>query len=431
MNQTYQLLQKQKQILSQQQVQSLNILAMDNIELDLFLQSEYLENPMLEQAEYSRENCADGNKSRMENEKDKWNKEIEEPEDLKTHLRLQLQIHHENIEKTRVKQFMIECVNEDGYFTMPLYDVAKECNVSLEFVQECLGELKQLEPTGVFSENLQEYLILQIKEADLATPELLKMIEEHLEHVAAGNIGAISRELHISTAQVRKYISIISTLSPRPASGFGENKTEYIIPDIIVRKEGEWEIEINDAWIGDYRLSDYYVKMMRETKDPELKEYFEQKMMKVRLILSNIEQRRKTMIDMMKIILELQKDFFEGKSGLKPMTMSEVAECMGIHVSTVSRAVKGKYLQYPRGILPIRKLFTKKVLKESHEDLGAEGIRQKIADLIERENKEKPYSDQAIKELLEQEGVCVSRRVVAKYRDELGIKGSFLRKTAE
>ncbi len=428
----YQILQKQKQILSQKQLQSLNILAMDNMELGMFLQAEYLENPMLEHKEGPVQAYSPGSQGmgsiQDSNEDNKWNRAFKnETEDLKTFLKSQLQIGLYDKESLRILKYMIMCVEDTGYFTVPTDEIAKKCGVPEEKILWALSELRQLEPVGVFSANLQECLLRQLDVLGVEDEVLVKIISEHLEDVAEGNIGHISRTLHITTAQVRKYILMIEALNPRPVMGFGEQNSEYIVPDIILQKDVKWEIQLNDSWYGQYEISDYYLKMMDETKDEELRAYFLNKAQRVRFILQNIEQRRKTLLDLMEKVLELQKDFFEGTGGLRPMTMTDLAEQMGIHPSTVSRAVKGKYVQYPRETILLKSLFCQGVSKDE-EQISAKEIKEKLKQLIKEENKKKPYSDQKLKELLEVQKITISRRAVAKYREEMGIKGSFDRK---
>lgn len=430
MEQSFQILQKQKQILSQKQLQSLSILSMDNVELDMFLQTEYLENPLLEHVESSLGSPAGEGGIRESAEDDKWNQRLgEETPDLKSFLRDQLKIGKYDKESLRIMDYLIACVEDSGYFTMPLDEAAQKCGTTAQKVSVCLEELQLLEPVGVFSANLQECLLKQLEALGIENDDLTAMIQNHLEDIANGNIGHISRALHITTAQVRKYILMIETLNPRPAVGFNQSKTEYIVPDIIVRKDEKWEIELNDHWMGNYEISAYYLKLMSETQDEQLKEYFMNKAKRARMIVQSIEQRRQTLLDLMREIVKWQEPYFEGTGRLKPMTMTDLASLMGIHASTVSRAVKGKYVQYPRETVLLKSLFSQEVSKRA-ENAGTNAMEVKeiLRKLIKEENKKKPYSDQALKDLLEKEGIQVSRRAVAKYREAMGIKGSFERK---
>lgn len=430
MDQNYQIIQKQKQIISGKQLQSLNILTMANVELNLFLQTEYLENPMLEQTDGTGRNDSYSATVLPSNEDIKWNRRTEETQDLKTYLKSQLKIVSEDRERVKVKEYLIECVEDTGYFTMPYEEAAQTCNVSSEYIRQCIEELRLLEPVGVFSGSLKECLLRQLEVLKIRDSDLETIIQEHLKDVAEGNISHISRSLHIPTAQVRKHILFISTLKPRPAMGFGDKNAEYIIPDIIVRREErKWEIILNDSWMGDYHINDYYLKLMSETEDTTLKKYFEGKAARARYILQSVEQRRKTLFVLMQTLLSWQEGFFNGQESLRPMTMTDVAERMGVSTSTISRAVKGKYVQFPRETRLLKELFSQGVSREPEQmDVNAQKIKELIRTWIGEEDKKKPYSDQKLREMLAEKEIYVSRRVVAKYRSELGIKGSFDRK---
>lgn len=223
---------------------------------------------------------------------------------------------------------------------------------------------------------------------------------------------------------------MIKTRNPRPLSGFNSGNTDYVVPDVIItQRDGAWDISLNDEWIGNYSLNEYYIRMIGESKDEELKEYFRKKLERARFILNSIEQRRRTILAIAGEILEVQKPFFEGAGELKAMTMSELAEKLEIHPSTVSRAVGSKYLQYPGGVILMKKLFTQKIHSDiSGEELSALQVQKILKKLIDEENKRKPYSDSKLVEKLKEQKITLSRRAVAKYREEMNIQGSFDRK---
>jgi RNA polymerase sigma-54 factor len=251
-----------------------------------------------------------------------------------------------------------------------------------------------------------------------------------LQDVADGRISNISRALKLSTLEVRKCIEQIAKLNPRPMSAFLKGHSNYIMPDIIFLKEREkWEVELNDEWVEDYRINDYYLQMLKTTKDEELAEYFRNKLERVRFVMNSIQQRRQTILAISNAVLERQKEYMEGIAYLKPMTMADVAGELGIHTSTVSRAIKGKYIQYPGGTILMKNLFSTPVsAAEGEEGVGVMQIKEMIREMIDMEDKKKPYSDQAIVCALREKQVSVSRRAVAKYREEMGIKGSYDRK---
>ena len=443
---------EQKQLLSQTQIQSLNILSMDNVELNDFLQGEYMENPMLEytgskegemsQVEFSQWYESHGMEHDYEendyHEDSDQRREIPvyDGDQLEDYLLSQLNQLDFTKKQLNMIRFMIACLDDNGYFKTPLIEVAKMNHGTVEEAEYCLSQLRELEPFGIFSKDLTDCLLWQLKEEGEEDEVLISMIENHLNDIAQGHLSNISREMKLSTSQVRQYIARISKLNPRPLVGFDLGKTEYIVPDIIFTyKDNEWEISLNDNWIGDYKLSNYYMKMMKEAKDEQLYQYFRKKLERVRFLMSSVEQRRITMLNISKAILEWQQDFFEGKGLLKPMTMADIAEKIEMHTSTISRGIKGKYLQCPNGTMLIKTLFSASVNPKN--TLSKEGsvtagqIKKVLKELIDGENKAKPYSDQKLVTLLCEKEIKISRRTVAKYREEMGIKGTFERKQNE
>ncbi|MFW5646988.1 MAG: RNA polymerase sigma-54 factor, partial [Acetivibrio ethanolgignens] len=244
---------EQQQQLSQQQIQSLQLLAMDNIELEGFLQNEHLENPLLE---YSSQ----GTGLRKGEVDAFWNRDIRESaaeeNKIKPYLQEQLPMEKFTQKEWELFEFLIDCLDEHGFFKGNIEEIAKMNHVSCQSVEKCLEELRLLEPVGIFAENLQECLLRQLEVLGISNPDLEKIIKEHLEDVAEGKISSISRELKLSTLQVRKYIAMIEHLNPCPMAGFSTGETKYIVPDMIaVQGESGWEILLNDSWMGDYGLN--------------------------------------------------------------------------------------------------------------------------------------------------------------------------------
>lgn len=437
---------QQRQLLSQAQIQSLEILSMDIFELNQFLKNEYLENPLLDHSEnsHSIENHEPltsyyehfpGSGFGMHistDEEDNRTQDFSAPREdtLQNYLLSQLDTKLYSQDDWELFIYLIGCLDDNGFFTMPVAEVAQKTNHSQKQIIQALSLLCQLEPYGIFSSNLEECLLRQLDSQDMNTPILKQIILSHLQDIADGKISTISRKLRISTAEVRKCIDKISRLNPRPLCGFGSGRNSYIIPDIIFQKEPQgWLIQLNDSWIENYHLNDYYVKMMAESSNRELIDYFQTKLNRIQFILNSIEQRRKTLLSISQTILDTQKEYFELGAPLNPMTMLDIASKSGIHTSTVSRAIKGKYLQYPGGSILIKNLFTTAVSSNKQGVVSTSLIKQHIKEYINTENKTKPYSDQVLAALLEKRGIRISRRAIAKYREELGIKGSFCRRT--
>lgn len=440
------LTMEQKQLLSQSQIQSLELLAMCNVELSAFLNKEYLENPLLDHDDtgdnmgntedfhvlYERHQTMNEGYGHADRTEERPREIIPASTGIgiEDYLKEQLDAKRYTAEEWNVIEFLIMNLDDNGFYTMSVEETANMVKAPAELVGECLEDLRQLEPFGIFAENLSACLLRQLEVMGVEDENLVEIIRSHLEDASLGKISNITRKLGISSVSVRKYIAFIGTLNPRPLSGFYTGNNSYVVPDIIFNRKGDqWDISLNDNWIGNYHLNDYYLRMIAESKDPQLQEYFKTKLERARFIMSSIEQRRKTVLEIAGAVLEWQKDYFEGKADPRPMTMTDVAEKLGIHPSTVSRATSGKYIQYPRGTVLMKELFSAAVSSgESSESLTASQIKKMIKELIEGENKKKPYSDQALVKLLEEKGVKLSRRGAAKYREEMGIRGSFERK---
>lgn len=335
------------QQLNQFQMQSLNILSFDNYELEKFLQDEYAENPLMEHKESGKEFFTlRGNAGGYQDieQSDIEDKKIEDPEAF---FMEQLNAKDYTKKEWNVIKYMAQCLRNPGFCSFPQKRSVTSLELKKKTVKGFLDDLKQLEPAGVFAESLSECLLLQLERKGILNDDLRYIVENHLEDIAMGHLSTVSRALDIKTSQVRKYIFEIQELNPRPLSGYIGGTDQYIVPDILMEKDGEdLKIRLNDDWIGDYSINDYYVKMMEQAEDSELKEYFRKKYERCRFIITCIEQRRETMLKISKAILDHQREYFMNHKQLKPMTMQNIADDIEMHVSTISRAIKGKYIQY-------------------------------------------------------------------------------------
>lgn len=428
----------QSQTLSANQVQSLNILAYTNQELDEFLTNEYLENPILECVSDKDEDMLTNVEllyekgiSYKEHYMEWEDEEIQRKNDIaaipmdeiKSTLLLQLDKKEYNAGEWKLMEYLVECLDEGGFFPYNAEEIAGASGYGKNMVERCLKVLKDLEPVGVFSQDMQECLLKQVEAAGLCDEKLEAIIRDYMPELMKGHIGEVSRKLKLSTAEVKKYLHVIGGLNPRPFMNVQREASEYIIPDVIVsRQHGQWEIRLNDGWMGEYKYNDYYIRMMQEAKDPELAAYFKERLERARFVVHAVEQRRNTIVRIVEAILDIQKEYFENRGSLQPMSMGDVAAMAEVHVSTVSRAIRGKYLQY-KNIILLRDLFTGSVGEHDGDaEISSEAIMGRIRELIQAE--EKPLSDAAIAERLKAEGMEISRRTVAKYRARLGFLDS-------
>lgn len=437
----------QKMQMSQSQIQSLEILAMDSVQLQEFMQNEYLENPMLEYA--GNQDAAygpDDISSRYEHtitygktyeeiieEDDKRQKDIPsaDPDQVRKLLLYQLPLQNLTEKQSYLFNYMIDSLEENGFFTVPLEEVASKTHTSLSEVTEALHILQKLEPHGIFAVDLRECLLIQLDFAGMRNTNTWNIVNNYLEEVAKGRISTISRALSLSTAQVRMCIEQIAHLNPRPMNALSpDSGKQYVIPDIFLKKEEKnWTVEFNDHWIENYRVNDYYVRLMKESHDEELTSYFRRKLDRILFLQQCIQQRRQTIQRIMQAVTDRQQSFFEGQSSPAPMTMASLAGELSMHPSTISRAIKGKYVQCSQGTISLRSLFSSAVSETTDTTvLNAAGIKEMIRQIVRQEDKKSPLSDQKILRLLNEKGISISRRAVALYRESLGIKSSYERK---
>ncbi|ADL04386.1 RNA polymerase factor sigma-54 [Lacrimispora saccharolytica] len=439
---------EQRQLLSQNQISSLELLALCNSDLYQYMENEYMENPLLEHTNTDAESYTQeddqawyrSNYSRPSENTAGFYEEVSgegslamealNTENIYSCIYEQLELDRYSDQHLQVIDYLIQSLDSNGYIDLEVSEIAQLTGVKEEIIESCLLDLKKLEPDGIFAKNLAECLLIQIERLGLDDANLKHIISHHLTDISQGKLSSITRELDISSEQARRYVALISTLNPRPLQGFGLSEKQYIIPDVIVTMEpdGKWYIEINDNWCGNYQLNDYYLQMMAEAKDPEIFEYFKKKLERARFLIHAVEQRRKTIIQITNAILEEQEAFFRYSGKLKPCTMTQMSEKLSVSTSTISRAVKDKYLQFPAGCVLMKDLFSTSVPTSNGDRINSDGIKQFIRELVDEEDKEKPYSDLRLAELLKKKGYSLSRRVIAKYREEIGISGSFERK---
>lgn len=418
---------KQAQTLSPQMIQSAKILQMTAQELDRYINELALENPVIDVAEpesgeenhylYHRRS---GDEDSF---KDKWNYTADEGETLQHYLWSQLVLEDFSSFERKVITFMLESLDERGYLTESVYDISVYFRTEESLVEGLLEKLQTLEPAGVCARSLEECLKLQLKSRQMLSPVLFRFIDQCLEMVAKNKIPSITRKLRLSSAEAAGYCQIIKSLNPKPGTSFGSRQQmRYIIPDVtIVKFKDHFEIMMNESSYGGIEINQYYSQMNHHAESEEVKEYLDEKIRQAQWIKQCIAQRGKTMMQVSKKILEYQEGFFSrGPNYLSPLKMSEVAEAMGVHESTVSRAVSKKYLQCSWGVYPMNFFFPRNAVKQE-ETLTNAHIKRVLQGIISQEDKQKPYSDRLLGEKLLEQGISVSRRTVAKYREEEGI----------
>lgn len=435
-----QLTIKLRQSLSQSQVQFLQMLTMTNQEMDQFLQEESLENPLLERREPLSVSYRLDDRSRTKNRKKSGSGDgnkldflmnIPQPEavDFRTMFTDQLTQSDFNGEQWKAVLFCIDFLDDRGYFPSSAAEIAINRGISLDNLNFALRKLRKLDPCGCFASDLSDCLQLQLKRRGNKDEKLEMLIRDCLDDLLKQRISMISRKLAISSRQVKKYIACIAALNPRPLDGLTGGESSYIIPDIVCSFEnGRWMIGLNSSFFGSYGLSDFYCMMMHEAEKQELRDYFKEKFQRVKMILSNVEQRRKMLLRLTELLLHRQQDFFRSRGPLCPFTMTDAAKLLNVNPSTITRAVSNKWLQWPNGAISMKSLFTASVTDKA--EISVFQIKEVLNGFVQEEDPGHPYSDSELAEMLSEKGWKISRRTVAKYRSELGILSWYDRRHA-
>ncbi len=451
---------KQTQTLSQRMIQSAEILQMTSQELNTYINELALENPVIDiveppTAQEQRESIEQQEWLNSFNEenyylyqrqnndddydfKSSWNINTDDGETLQDYLWSQLITENFTDQETEIIKFMLECLDNKGYLEESIETIASYFGTDTELVEDLLSDLQALDPSGVCARSLEECLKLQLERRNMLTPVLEFIIDNCLEMVARNQIPAIARKLRLSPAETAGYCQIIKSLNPKPGVSFSSrDQLRYIIPDVtIVKFKDHFDILLNESMYPTIELNSYYRQMNQNPESSELKEYLGNKIRQAEWVKQCVTQRGKTLMQVSRAILEHQEEFFTfGPAHLSPLRLADIAQELDIHESTVSRAVSKKYLQCSWGVYPMNYFFSRSVAvqESSGNENGAQSvtaadIKRVLREIIEEENKKKPYSDRLLGEKLAERGISISRRTVAKYREEEGIADASGRK---
>ena len=339
-------------------------------------------------------------------------------------------------------------ITDDGYLACSLDEIQRGVNewIAAEAeerdaevapfsdaeMQAMLAIIQELDPPGVGARDLRECLLLQLRAAGHRESLSYRLVEDAFEELIAHRWSELSKRYGISVQDVQSAADHIAKLDPKPGLRYSAGTDHYIIPDLVVDKIGQaYHIFLNDGNLPRLKLSRAYQEIARDKKkfDTESKDFIASKLNSANWMIQAIEQRRQTMLKVMHYIVDRQRDFFErGVQALRPLTLREVAEAVGMHESTVSRVTNEKFVQTPRGVLPLKFFFSSGLATSDGDDVSARGIKDQIQKLVSGEDTKSPLTDQAIVEILQQTGVQIARRTVAKYRDQLGVLPARMRK---
>lgn len=443
-NNSLQLTQSQKLVMTTQLKQSLSILNMSKLELEETIKKEAEDNPVIDVErsneinweEYIKDIEKSSYRDKSEiyyNPDNEINFEnmVRHSENLYEQLLFQISLYKLGKNEREVCEYMIENLDEDGYLRIDEEEIINTLNIDREIFENCLETIQQLEPSGVGARNLGECIIIQMQNLGIYNEILESIANNDLDLVANNKYKDISKKYNMSLQKCVELISIIKTLDPKPGRSCSIEKSVYVHPDVIVEKiDDEFIVYSNEKDNYKIKINNYYKEILKNSQsDNNAKDFIKERLNSATGLMKNIESRKNTVLRIAEEIVKTQDEFFrKGSRHIRPLKMKDIAERLEFHESTISRGVNGKYMLTPFGVFEFRYFFSSSV--ESEDDGGASStsIKTIIRDTIKDENKKKPLSDEQLSKLLKEKGINVARRTVAKYREELGIMSSSKRK---
>ena len=446
LNNSIELTQSQKLIMTSQLRQSLKILNMNKVELESEIIKEVESNPLLE-AEKNSEIDWEQYISYIDNTRKYNNFEnvfhtnneinleniIKSNSNIYDDLKFQLSLYKlDNLEKV-ICEYIIDSLDEDGYLKISDCEITELLNVDEDILKKCLTKVQNLEPSGVGARNLEECLIIQLNNIGIYNEVLENIIKYDLKLIASNKYKDICKKYKITLQEYKKFYELIKGLNPKPCEGYfsNENKFIYVQPDVIVEKiENEFITYINEKDSYKLKINNFYKEVLINSKeDKDAKDFIKERLNSALTLIKNIDSRKSTILKISESIVNNQKEFFnKGVKYIKPMTMKDLAEELNCHESTISRGVNGKYMLTPFGTYEFKYFFNSSIETDNDEAISSISIKNMIREKIKSEKKDNPLSDDKISKLLKEQGINVARRTVTKYREELGILSSSKRK---
>ncbi len=440
-----------QQALSPQMQQSLVVLQAPLAELRQLVEQELRENPTLEEVEPEPATERTRERETLDSEwneyyaqrasAEPWTREAQEKRQhffdsqvrqptLREHLLEQLLTASWPVDEARIAAEIIGNLDDQGYLRADVEDIAWATESTPLEVEDVLARVQDFDPPGVAARDLREMLLVQLRRSGRAESIEARIVDKHLEALGRKRLPEIARALAVPVAEVQRAAEAISGLDPRPGRAFSSVPEQSVVPDVIVERDGEgYSVRLNDGEIPHLRIANSY-KDMVASHSREVRDYLRDKIKGGKFFIKSIQQRQQTILNIAQEIVNRQQEFLaQGPSALRPMTMSQVADAVGVHETTVSRAASGKYMETPQGLYEIKYFFTHGYTNSEGEAVSNETVRQAISALIREEDPKHPHSDQEIVKVLADRGLAVARRTVAKYREQLGILPSHLRKS--
>lgn len=459
--------QVQKMVLSQQMQQALHILQLPIIELRQVIQQELVQNPTLEETQPAAEKDAE---NQEENHDEETRNLIEEMEEIaKSHelweeylrhfdlsdtfstasdeekdayaktlltvkpnlqTRLLRQLRISNCPDYDIGELIIGNIDEHGYLRTSIQEIADTSGSSQKKVEKTLTLIQSFEPAGVGARDLRECLLIQLRSRKEENQLVVKIVSEHLEELEKKKYSQIAGSLAIKVEDVKEAEKIVAALEPKPGHKFNPVPTQYILPDVSIKKIGsEYQIIVNDGDMPELRINPFYRKLLKDNPSSDTKKYLTEKFKSALWLIKSIGQRKRTIYRTAECLLKKQREFFDkGIPFLKPLRLKDVAQELNLHESTISRITTDKYVETAQGIFELKYFFSGTLKNHKEGAMSTRSIKAKLASIIKNENQAEPLSDGKITELMKKDGINIARRTVAKYREQLRILPSHLRK---
>ena len=469
------LKQRQQLVMTPKLQQALKLLQMPTIELQQMLKQEIMENPLLDEEDelIETQETQEEEKERQEPEAKEEEKaadpDPEEPEekvDWEEYLQsgwemsagLGEEIQEEFVERVPIAKrsftdqlisqlrivtddertieigdYLVGSLDESGYLTCELEEVAQTCRTSVDEVEKVLRIIQTFDPPGVGARNLKECLLIQLGARGLEESLAARIIRDHFDDFQQKRYPELAKKLKVSIQEIQSQCQVISTLDPKPGFELVAGEPQYVIPDLVVDKvDDKYVVYLNDRNIPRLRINHVYQEeLLKDGKDGdrETREFIQSRLKSARWLIQTIEQRRRTMVKVMECIVDKQRVFFEkGTAFLRPLTLQQVASEINMHESTVSRVTTNKYVQTPRGVFGLKFFFSSSLGTQDGSEISAKSAKDKIRRIIEQEESRNPLSDQKIADILRKDGLNIARRTVAKYREQLSLLPARMRR---
>ena len=435
------LQQNQQLVMTQELQQALAILQMTALELKQHLEEALLQNPVLEELESETSPDVDGD------ELPEWTEYFSDASDLGLppqksddrprdwtsdatslyeHLSHQMVFEDFSVQDEMIAHFILGCLNDDGFLQGEPAELSRAAGIEHEDFLRVWEVIRNWEPAGIAARDLADCLKLQLSRLGCQEELLYRLVDDYLPELMAAKFKLLAGVLDCSLRQLQQAAEFIGRLNPRPGSAMIRQPVNYVTPDVSVERMGEeYAVIVHESYLPSLGLNRYYLQLLKTTPDLPTKRFLRQKLKQGMWLLRSVEQRKLTLYRVVSCLVDRQKDFFrEGARALHPLTLKQVADEMGVHESTVSRTVAGKYVNTPHGLFSLSFFFPSTLGR----GVSSETARVAMRELISQEDAKEPLSDSAISQYLRQEGIALSRRTVAKYRHTLGIPAVHLRR---